>query len=486
LAVRSKKIFMRLFSLQFAIFLCLPAVADVYAQANEMQRMPCANASLSRPIALRDVVLTAIGNQPQLLIAQQDIQKARANLLAAVTPFLPSAALSFQDQHFVPSTATAPVVVGSTIVGGTRETYTSYGSVSVNWNLFNGGKDIAGYRGAQANIRSSEAARDNQLNDTLKSVLNAYSDLFKAQLTIREQDLILSLLKTIHARALERFQNSAGTTIAIGQARNAVLEADRQTAQACRVIIDKSAMLAEAIGIRLAPRQVFQVSEPILSFAEQINDPLELDSILQSDPAVVAANEAITVAQSKLNQAKTAFGPTLALVARRDFLGQNPNSFSAANNALSSNSYYVGIVLQQPIFGFTTEYANVRSARADLEKARITYAQAVIQSETKLRSALGANTEAEMSATSAQASLKEAANLASLAESLYKAGRTDLDTVNRARIDLEKADWQAQELTSDLNLSRWLATQALYPKDFSGRLMNKLEVGRGGVIAAQQ
>jgi outer membrane protein TolC len=414
----------------------------------------------TRSAQLRDVVVETLQQQPDLIVAQQEIEKSRANLTAALTPFFPNAVLAFENERFVPHGPQAPVtVVGNNVIGG-NQTYSGYGSINLNWNLFNGGKDIAGYRGAKAGVRSSEAALQAQLDDTLLKVVSAHGDLSKAQIAAKLQNQVLQLTKSIQDRATERFNNGTGTNVAVAQARIKTLSAERDVNQACRAVADKSAALAQTIGIRLPVGQILLVDETVRpdTVEETSNN---FDSILEQDPAVIAAKENVTAAEDKLKQARAAYHPSVSLFARRDYLGQDPQALSAANHSIGPSGYRYGLMIQQPILPLTSETANIRSAAADHKKAQATYEQTLIAAETNLRNALSREVETKASASAAQTSLFAARQILTLTESLYRAGRTDLDSLEHAQIDVTTGEEQAKLAELDTVVAEWNLRRAL-------------------------
>src|SRR5262249_13630288 len=149
-----------------------------------------ASCSLAEPpqkLTVTDAIDNALEHQPQLLIARAELAASQAGVTAARVPFLPSAQAVFDGERFVPANGATPVtVVGNNVVGGTQS-YSGYVSVNLNWNLFNSGRDLAGYRGAKAELRSSEAALRNQSADTVIDVLQAYADLYAAQIIAHEK-----------------------------------------------------------------------------------------------------------------------------------------------------------------------------------------------------------------------------------------------------------------------------------------------------------
>jgi outer membrane protein TolC len=181
-------------------------------------------------------------------------------------------------------------------------------------------------------------------------------------------------------------------------------------------------------------------------------------------------------ARAKLHEAQRSFGPSMSLSIRRDYLGQDPVSFANANHHISPNDYRVGLSIEQPLFPFDSEIAQVDRARAQMRKAEASYEQAWLEAQTKARSALSVRQEADASYTASKASLAESERVLSLTESLYRAGRTDLDSVQHARMDRDKVRTEVLALASKRALAAWTATRALQPAKFPGLLFGELHL----------
>lgn len=124
------------------------------------------------------------------------------------------------------------------------------------------------------------------------------------------------------------------------------------------------------------------------------------------------------------------------------------DSYGAANHHLDPSDYRIDLGFEQPLFPVATEVAAVDKARAELRKAQAGYDQARLEAETKLRGALAAQQEAEASLRAARTSLGESQKVLTLTESLYHAGRTDLDNVQHAQMDRDKAEAETRSLVS--------------------------------------
>jgi outer membrane protein TolC len=223
--------------------------------------------------------------------------------LAATAPFLPSAELSVMDEKYAPANGGGPViVVGNNVLGG-PQVRSGYGTLSLSWNIMNSGRDVAGLRGAKAAERAAASAVDSQLADTLSGVLQAYADLYEAEVAAESDGNAVSVLRDIYARAQERYQSGNGTTVAIGQARNSELGAEQTFNASCRAVTEKSAALAAAIGLRISGQQYLTAAQPEPVPLLEGFEPREIDPIVESTPAVAAAREKVAAATAKLQQA---------------------------------------------------------------------------------------------------------------------------------------------------------------------------------------
>ncbi len=214
----------------------------------------CDAAKTAMPVSLASALVEALQNEPHVIVARQDLAESKAAATAAVAPFLPKGQLIVDEGRFVPNNPFQPVtVIGSNVLGGSKA-YSAYAAITISWNIMSSGRDIAGLRAAREDVHASTDALHSQFADTLSGVLKAYSEVYEASIALSQQEQSLVLLKAISHRAEERYQHGDGTTIAIGQARGAALDAEKSINETCRSLTEKSSALAKAAGIRLPLR----------------------------------------------------------------------------------------------------------------------------------------------------------------------------------------------------------------------------------------
>jgi outer membrane protein TolC len=442
----------------------------------EQTNPACDAAKTAMPISLPDALVQALQNEPHVIVARQDLAESKADAAAAVAPFLPKGQLVIDEGRLVPNNQFQPVtVIGTNVLGGSKA-YSAYGAIAISWNIMSSGHDVAGLRAAKEDVHASTDALHSQFADTLSSVLKAYSDVYEVSVALDQQGHSLVLLKAIARRAEERYQHGDGTTIAIGQARGAALDAEKSFNETCRSLTEKSSALAKAIGMRLPADKIFLAATRLPEAPANAMTGADVDSAIESDPAVGSAQRKALAAQQRLHQTRSAFGPQISLDARRDYLGQNVDSFSAANNAISPNSYRIDLSLVQPIFPFMAERSAVDKARAEVRRAEALTAEAKNEADSKLRMAVSASQEATSSYRAARASMEEAEKVLTLTESLYKAGRTNLDEFEHAEIDLQKSLAEVETLASQKARAGWDVGRALQGRIFPSQLLRRLGI----------
>ncbi len=449
------------------------ALAWIYSAAAAQEMAGCSTRVQAEPLTFREALTNATEMNPKLIIVRQELEKARAAILASKTPFLPSANLSLQGERFVDKNVgnNNVVVVGSNVVGGRGSAYSNYASAGVNMNLYNGGKDTAAYEGAQAGERASAADLADQADETLSAVITSYADLMKAQSSLEYSRRSLELLKKIEARAVQRLAQKTDTRMTVNEARRNIENVQRDSLKACQDLIEQSGRLAQAMGRRLQPGRVFRLTEPVPDAPVVVWRDDTVDRIVQHDPAVQAAAERLTAARQKLKQARAGYYPTVTLAGRYDWLGSRPDSYDEAFEQTRANSYRLGLALQQSLFPFTSVNAAVDTAQAEIIQAEAKYRQAILDVETRLRNAINAKLMTDMSKESAQRSLDAAREDTRLAEALFARGRVDLDARDNAELTETKEQQIAEGFSLDAYRDTWLAYRALQADEFAPALL---------------
>jgi outer membrane protein TolC len=447
-----------------------------FADEADMPDPVCEAATGAQQISLADAIVSSLQNETHVRVARLDVAEAKADVDTALTPFLPKMQIILDEERYLPNNTYLPVtVVGNNVLGGTRS-YSAYAALTLSWNILSSGRDMAGMRAANAEERASAAALHSQFNDALGNLLKTYADVYETGVSLNQQWQSFVLLKAMAKRADERYRHGNGTTIAIGQARGAVLDAQKAFNDTCRSLTEKSSALAKAMGARLPPGHVFAASVIVPEAPARSIEPVDIEKAIDANPAVESAKDKVVAAEQKLKQTHAAFGPSISIDARRDYLGQNVDSLSAATNSISPNSYRIGVSLVQPVFPFAAELGALAKAKAEVRRAEALTDDARNEADGKLRTAVSARAEAESSYRAARSSLREAESVLALTESLYKAGRAALDDLEHAKIDEQKVEAEVATLESQRALAAWDVERTFEAEHFPTALMQRVGI----------
>jgi outer membrane protein TolC len=283
-------------------------------------------------------------------------------------------------------------------------------------------------------------------------------------------------LTEIRVRAEKRYAQGYGTEVAVGQARVAALNVEQTLNGACRDLDDKSAALAQAVGLEMSSMRRLRTLEPLPQPASAAQGEDAMESLVDASPAVGEARENMIAAQRALQRALGEYGPTVSLSVRRDYLGQDPDGFGRANRHIAPADYRIGLELEQPLFPLASQDADVEKARAELRKAQASYKGARIDVQTKLFGALSARREAERSFAAAESSLVDAEEILALTRAQFHAGRKDLDAVEHATMDRDTAQADLETFDAQRAIAEWGAVRAVLPRDFAALVFRELHL----------
>lgn len=225
----------------------------------------CAYIDAVEPLDWMLALKQAAHYNTQIITVIQEFEKARNGVVAAKTPFLPAISASVQGERYVKVSPQAQTgtVVGTTVVGGQDSMFSNYASVSTTWNLYNGGKDIAGYHAARASEQAADADVLDRSAGVLADLIQAYAALKKAELGARYSARALMRLDGMVNRATQRLARGFGTKIDISRVQVDRENNEQTRLTSCQDAIKYSSQLAQVLGVRLAPGRVYKLSDPI-------------------------------------------------------------------------------------------------------------------------------------------------------------------------------------------------------------------------------
>lgn len=322
-----------------------------------------AGAQDSSQLSLDEAIKTALKNNRQFLIAQQNVEKAedRVREAAGAGHLKVDGSATYQrfDKVAKASFGNAQIQLGNIDSKTAR--------ISVVQPIDISGTIRSGVRTASLGLEAAQLEYERAKNDLILSVTNAYEGVARAQAFVVVAE---EALKNSQER-LRITQVQLDTGVA---AQFDLLRAQTQVAQ------NEQAVIGARNTLDLAKANLNNILGRDLSHPVQIEEqsslpPMEqeLDALVQTAmqmrPEVQAAEKNIQIANRNIFNAKRGILPNLALSGQMDF-NFNTSTFNPRNSSFTALA-----VLSVPVMDGGVTDARVEQARSDLKIAQITAAQ---------------------------------------------------------------------------------------------------------------
>lgn len=398
--------------------------------------------SPARPITLAEAIDLAKRNSPQTIAARNNINANEATVRTRWSSFLPTFSGS------VSSSWAAGQVFNTSGDIVNRNSITPWNwsrRISANWLVFDGGDRNFQLRAARANVSSAEA----NAVATEFSVAYSVSQQFYAALAAREsraaalaalaeaQQNLRAAVARIAAGAATR-SDSLRSVIAVGNQQLAVLTSENDLQNA-------NASLTRLVGTPFTVTAA--VSDSVL--APVAVDSVELARLLDTSPAIRAAQASVATAGASVRSSRTGYWPSIT------------TSYGITNNiADTSFQFWQGRTLQNksfsvsmsvPIFSGLGREETVQRARITEMNARASLRDAELLAQQQLVQYIGQLRLAQARIAIQQASLEAALEDLRVQQQRYALGAstqlellTTQTQLNSARFNLVNARYQVR------------------------------------------
>lgn len=302
-------------------------------------------------IGLDEAVERALLLHPDAIASEGVLDNAEATLLQAKGAFLPnltvnSSYANSSNQRFDQSTG--------------RLVSESYSAQTLfSYDLFTGGRKLAEYRSAGAQVRAAEASRRAQRFVTILETKSAY---FEAEAASRLLDVARQRL----ARAAQQ-QEFASTRLEVGTAtRSDVLRAELELANAELAVVDAETALRTArlaLGRQVGLEQEVQPADSTLpARAPELPEGAALEAMaVSASPMAVSARAAYDESRAHRYASVTGYIPTLRATGGLDWF-----SFEWPPQ---DRSWNLRLVASLPLFNGLQREAGLARANATLRTA---------------------------------------------------------------------------------------------------------------------
>jgi outer membrane protein len=328
----------------------------------------------------------------------------------------------------------------SSALGGRSITSGSFG-IEINQTIFDGFQTKNNVAAAEAQVRASQEALRNTVQNTLFDAASAYMDVIRDRQIASLRQRNLEFLEEQVRAARSRFEVGEGTRTDVAQA-----EASRQSA-----IAQLSAARAQVLASEALYRQIVGEDPGSLQAAGPLSKllPRSVDEAFvvadKAHPAIIASEHLVDASAFTVKSSEGALLPRLSATAgvSRSFT----NGVPALPSDGASTSASIGAALSVPIYQGGRASATVRRSKESLGQARIN----VDVSRDQVRNAVAsawAQYQASREAVAANREVVSAAQLAlnGVIEERNVGQRTTLDVLNSqgdvtaAQINLASAE----------------------------------------------
>ena len=368
-----------------------------------------------RDTLLQDLIRYGLENNTDMQTALLRVDQAKAQLKAARLSFLPSLTLSPQG----------------TLTGtdGSKTVKTYELPIQASWEIDLFGNLRNAKKGSQATLLQQEAYRQAVRSDLIASIANGYYSLLMLDGQLEISRATLEVWKE-QIRVMEsKFKVGEETENAVSQARASLHELEATHNDLLRQQREAENALCTLLGT--TARSIERGSLEQQTFPERINAGLPV-RLLSKRPDVVQAEMVLANAYYTLNQARSAFYPSLTLSGSAGWtnsLGQvvsNPGGWILS--AVAS--------LAQPIFNRGKLISNLRVSKDEEQIALLAYKQALLDAGQEVNDALYATESVQRSLDS---HCKELERAVQTSEALYRTGNATYLELLTARQSLLNA-----------------------------------------------
>lgn len=409
----------------------------------------CAKDKIQDPLLLPDVVELALCNNPQTRSLWAASRAQAAQLGTSLSAYLPTLA--------------GPISVSGSTNSAGPGTTTKGVSLTVGYLLYDFGGREAGVESAKQLLIAANATRDETLQTTFLTAVQAYYTLLSARASVDSyKSAEISAQASLDAAAA-RYIAGSSTLADRLQAQTALSQARLNRIRAEGDAASAQGTLANVMG--------FEAMQPFVlaPVSEETPDPVAeqgvgelITNARRNRPDLLAAEAQIKAAEAQVIVARASGLPTVTLsgtVARAN------SEVGGVNTTSRTNS--IGVSVSVPWFsGFRDTYQK-RAARAQLEgkvAERDRVANQIALEVWKAYQALLTNSQALRSVDDLLASATQSEQMAS---GRYKAGLGSILDVLTAQSALASAQQQRVTALYTYQASRFTLTQAIGALDLT-------------------
>ncbi len=405
---------------------------------------------VNKPLSLKECEKIALGHQPSLTVAQQNVAAALSRETQARAPYFPQVTASTGYSESANE--------GGAFGAGVTKSYTT--TLQLNQTLYDFGRTGNSLDAARWNTRSSDRDRERTTQEVILNVKQAYYALlaFKYVVEVTQKQVAQTESHLTQAQAF--FNAGSKPRFDVTRAEVDVNNARLSLISANNNVRIKTIALNNAMGIDPGtPTEIENILPPV---PEIPSLPKAQEDSLKNRPELMKADADIEAAKARVRSEEANYYPTLSANGAYNWatgsqdLGTLPIIPGVSGRQLTGdigNSWNAAIVLSIPLFQGGVTRGRVSEARANqiaLEAQRNAAVQSVLldvnQSYADLESAKARIDAMESARQKARESLE-------LAQGRYEAGIGPSIEVTDAQLAASQAELDYIQAKYDYQLA---------------------------------
>jgi len=405
-------------------------------------------------ITLDDAVRIAVRQNPQILLAIQQIEQTRGQIITVRAEALPLVALTGVYSQVDPRLLGTPSSSGtstSSTFTGTDKTWNI--SVTASQLLYSGGQVGAAIKIAKLTLDSNYFNLRDVIDQTISNVYQQFYTVLLDRELIAVQEESVGLLQSQLNDQKNRFTAGTVPRFNVLQAEVALSNQIPLLINAKNQYVISQTTLAQTLGIdydiwRPDTGKVNVVGNLDVHYRD-VNEDQAISMARARRAFLKVQRQSILIQLQQIKVALAGYQPTLTADGGYK-LGSSPLSDKLDETV---NGWFVGVNGNWNIWDSGATYGRVKTARAQLESAKATYDAAVLTVNLQVQQAIANLKEARETIQSQVENVKEALEAVRLAQERLAAGAgVQLDVLN-AQVALEQARTNELQSRHDYNVA---------------------------------
>lgn len=321
-------------------------------------------------LSLEEAISTALNNNYDIKLVNNDVQIAKNNLNVGNAGMLPNLNADYSKGGSNQNTVQTPATGPERKTNGAKSTNQSYGA-ALGWTIFDGFQMFAKYDRLKELQKLGEVNARGTVISTVADVISGYYAIVRQQQLVKATDSALDISRLR--------LNIAKNKLAIGRGSKLdVLSATVDyNADTSLYLQQKNLLKTNMVSLNQVmardPDLVFQVDETIRIESSLNYNELAAASEQQS-PVLQTAFINKKIAELNLKQIKGLRYPTVALNSGYEF--SNSTSPTGFNQKFRANGFTYGVTASINLFNGFLQRQNERNAKVEINSSEVNLAKA--------------------------------------------------------------------------------------------------------------